>query len=83
MSMGEGQLEHLLRLLAPAPPAWVRAAQELPFVRDEVAAILEQAAASPAFRDALVRDPGGTLRGKGHDLHPDVVAHILRRLPAE
>jgi hypothetical protein len=79
--MDDRQLEHLLRLLPPAPEAWVRAAQELPFVRDEVAAILERAAASSTYRDALLRDPADTLSREGHELSADVVAHILRRLP--
>jgi hypothetical protein len=81
MSMDETDLEHLLRLLAPAPETWVRTAQELPFVRDEVAAILERAASSSSFRDALRDDASGTLAREGVELNADVVAHILRKLP--
>ena len=81
--MDETDLEHLLRLLGPAPEAWVRTAQELPFVRDEVAAILERAAASSSFREALTEDAQGTLSREGHELTADVVAHIMRRLPKQ
>jgi hypothetical protein len=81
MNMENHELEYLLRLLEPAPEAWVRTAQELPFVRDQVSEILERAAASPAFREALRTDAQGALRREGHDLTADVVAHILRRLP--
>jgi hypothetical protein len=81
MSMDETDLEQLLRLLGPAPETWVRTAQELPFVRDEVAAILERAAASSSFREALAEDAQGTLSREGLELNADVVAHILRKLP--
>jgi hypothetical protein len=81
MNIDNHDLENLLRLLEPAPEAWVRTAQELPFVRDEVSEILERAAASPSFREALRVDAQGALRREGHDLTADVVAHILRRLP--
>jgi hypothetical protein len=81
MSMENHELEYLLRLLEPAPEAWVRTAQELPCVRDEVSEILERAAASPAFREQLRSDAQGALRREGHELTADVVAHILRRLP--
>jgi hypothetical protein len=81
MGMNETDLEHLLRLLSPAPETWVRTAQELPFVRDEVAAILERAASSSSFREALQSDAGGTLAREGLELTSEVVAHIMRRLP--
>ncbi|MGN6378154.1 MAG: hypothetical protein ACTHNU_04320 [Gaiellales bacterium] len=81
MNINEHELERLLRMLPPAPTAWVRTAQELPFVKDEVAEILERAAANPAFREELRRDADGALRREGHMLTPDVVAHILRKLP--
>ncbi len=79
--MDDRNLEHLLRLLPPAPESWVRTAQELPFVRDEIDSILERAGSSPTFRDALRKDASGALRQEGYELADDVVAHILRRLP--
>ncbi len=81
MSTDSHEPERLLRVLPSPPEAWVRTAQELPFVRDEIESILERAAASPIFRDELERDAPSALRQEGHQLSPDVVAHILRRLP--
>jgi hypothetical protein len=80
MSTNAHAVERLLGILPSPPEAWVRTAQELPFVRDEIESILEHAAANPTFRDELERDAPGALRLEGHELSPDVVAHILRRL---
>jgi hypothetical protein len=80
MSMNDLELGRRLRVLQPAPPDWVRAAQELPFVQDEVAEILARAAADSAFGEALRSDPGEALADAGYELSPDVVAHMHRRL---
>jgi hypothetical protein len=79
--MDDQSLERLLRLLPSAPDSWVRTAQELPFVRDEIESILTRAGADSAFRGALQSDAPEALGREGYELSPDVVAHILRRLP--
>ena len=78
--MDDRELEQRLRLLPPAPPSWVRVAQELPFVQDELTAILSRAAHDQAFGDALLTDPDEALADAGYELSPDVVAHMHRRL---
>jgi hypothetical protein len=52
----EERLGKLLRVLRPAPEGWVRAAQELPFVRDRLDEIVARAEADAAYREALVAD---------------------------
>ncbi len=81
MNIDPDQVEQLLEHLPPAPARVVRTAQELPFVRDEIDAILGRAGTDPDFRHALGADPHATLHAHGYDLSPDVVAHILRRVP--
>jgi len=76
----EERLAELLRALPPAPGAWVEAAQEIPFARDEIAAILERAAADEEFRKAVAADPETTLASEGYDLDPAVVQAIQERL---
>src|SRR5262249_2564583 len=50
------RLAALLRLLPPAPPAWVRAAQELPHARLELEEIVARAEADAVFRQVLLGD---------------------------
>ena len=52
----EERLGELLRLLPPAPPGWVEAAQELPRARADLDALIARAEADAAFRQALVDD---------------------------
>jgi hypothetical protein len=78
--MDDFELQRLMRLLPPPPPRWVQAAKELPFVRDEVAQILAQAARDESFSSALRTDAQATLEAHGYDLSEDVVAHMLKRL---
>ena len=70
-----------MRLLPPAPPRWVEAAKELPFVQDEIAEILARAAGDVDFDQALRTDAEAALELQGYALSSDVVAHMLRRLP--
>lgn len=76
----EREIERLLRLLQPAPAAWVEAAQEMPFLLGALEGVLERARTDAAYRDAFQADPGEVLRDAGYELAPDVVAHIMRRL---
>ena len=52
----EERLALLIRALPPAPEAWVRAAQELPFVRGELDEIVARAEADVAFRERPVAE---------------------------
>ncbi|HXG77632.1 MAG TPA: hypothetical protein VNJ53_13785 [Gaiellaceae bacterium] len=61
----EERLGELLRLLAPAPDGWVRAAQELPFVRARLDEIVAHAEADRAYRERLVADLERTLALEG------------------
>jgi hypothetical protein len=77
----EEQLAELLGLLRPAPAAWVRAAQELPFARAAVDDVLERADRDEAFCDALRADLEATLFDAGvaptPELLEEVRAHIV------
>jgi hypothetical protein len=73
----------LLRLL-PAPPAgWVRAAQELPRARTEIAALVARAEEDAAFRAGLVADLEAALAAEGIEATPSVVAALRTRLSAD
>ena len=66
----EERIALLLRLLPPAPAAWVRAAQELPAARLVFDDIVARAEADQAFRTALVADLERALAAEGYE--PDV-----------
>lgn len=78
----EERLGELLRVLPPAPPGWVEAAQELPRARAELDALIERAERDAAFRQALVDDLEDALRVAGVEPRPVVVEHLRRRLVA-
>jgi hypothetical protein len=75
----EERLGELLRLLPPAPPGWVEAAQELPRARVELDALIARAEEDAAFRQALVDDLEDALRVAGVEPRPVVVEHLRRR----
>jgi hypothetical protein len=81
MSGHEYDLERigaLLGSLKPAPAAWVRAAQELPFSRlDEIVA---RAEADEAFRRALVADLEAALEAEGYERDPLFLEALRDRL---
>ena len=79
----EHELGRMVRMLPPAPGAWVEAAQALPFLKDELDSILAKAQGDTGFRLALRADPNGALQREGYDLSPSVVAHLMRKLPPE
>ncbi len=78
----EERLGELLRLLPPAPPGWVEAAQELPRVRADLDALIARAERDAAFRQALVDDLEDALRVAGVEPRPVVVEHLRRRFVA-
>ena len=79
----EERLGELLRLLPPAPAGWVEAAQELPWARAELDALVERAERDAAFRQALVDDLEDALRVAGVEPRPVVVEHLRRRLAGD
>ncbi len=78
----EERIAALLRRLAPAPDAWVRAAQELPFAQRELDALVERAERDAAYRVALLADLEAALDAVGVEPRPVVVRHLRRRLQA-
>ena len=75
----EERLGELLRLLRPAPVAWVRAAQELPYARRTFDEIVARAEADIAFRDALVADLEKTLTLEGYEPDRRVITELRKR----
>ena len=74
----EDRLAQLISALPPAPEAWVRAAQELPFARvDEIVARAETDA---EFRGALIADLEATLAREGYEPDPQTVDALRRHL---
>jgi hypothetical protein len=79
----EERIADLLRLLRPAPEAWVRAAQELPLARSGLDDLVERARADDRFRRALIADLESALAQEGYDPDPQVVEALRRRLTYE
>ena len=79
----EERLAHLIRALPPAPEGWVRAAQELPFVRGELDEIVSRAEADAAFRQRLIADLEGALAAEGFERDPAVLAALLVRFTSK
>jgi hypothetical protein len=76
----EQRLAELLRLLPPAPSAWVRAAQELPLLQQGLGELLERVEADAEFRRRLVADLEAALEAEGYDADPAVVEALRARL---
>jgi hypothetical protein len=79
----EERIAELLRLLPPAPVGWVRAAQELPAARTEIAALVARAEADAAFRARVVADLETALEAEGIAVTPSVVAALRSRLETD
>jgi hypothetical protein len=79
----EEKIAELLRLLPPAPQGWVRAAQELPAARTEIAAIVARAEADIAFRARVVADLEAALEAEGIAATPSVVAALRLQLETD
>ena len=77
----EERIADLLRLLRPAPDAWVTAAQELPLARRGLDDIVERARADDRFRRALIADLEAALAAEGYEHDPRVVEALRRRFP--
>ena len=79
----EERIADLLRLLKPAPEAWVRAAQELPLALRGLDDLVERARADDRFRRALIADLESVLAAEGYEPDPTVVELLRRRLPPD
>jgi hypothetical protein len=79
----EERLARLIRALPPAPEAWVRAAQELPFARGGIDEIVARAEADAAFRERLIADLEGALAAEGYERDPAVLAALRVRLESK
>jgi hypothetical protein len=79
-SYDEERLGEILRVLRPAPEAWVRAAQELPYARRTFDEIVARAEADLAFREALIADLETALALEGYDADRRIVAELRARL---
>ena len=79
-SYDEERIGELLRLLRPAPRAWVRAAQELPLARSALDEIVARAEADLEFRAALIADLESALALEGYDSDRHIVAELRARL---
>ena len=78
----EQRIAALLRQLPAPPDGWVRAAQELPQARAELAAIVARAEEDAAFRAGVVADLEAAILAEGIDPTPSVVAALRVRLDA-
>jgi hypothetical protein len=79
----EERIAELLRLLPPAPMGWVRAAQELPAARKELAALVARAEADAAFRARVVADLEAALGAEGIEATPSVVVALRLQLETD
>jgi hypothetical protein len=75
----EDRLAQLIAALPPAPEAWVKAAQELPFARRGLDQIVERAEADAEFRRALIADLEATLAREGYEPDRQTVDALRRR----
>ena len=75
----EERLAELLRLLRPAPAAWVEAAQELPLARRGLDRIVARAEADARFRELLVADLEAAFAQEGVEPDAETVEAIRKR----
>jgi hypothetical protein len=75
-SHDDEKIAELLRLLPPAPVGWVRAAQELPVARQEIATLVARAEADAEFRLRVLADLEAALESAGIAATPSVVAAL-------
>jgi hypothetical protein len=78
--LDQERLGQLLRVLPPAPPGWVRAAQELPAARASLDEIVARAEADLEFRNALVADLETALGQAGYEPGDRMLDELRKRL---
>ena len=74
------RLAMLLRLLPPAPPGWVEAAQQLPAAREAIESIGARAEADAAYRARVLADLEAALEAEGFEPSPAALAALRGRL---
>jgi|APDOM4702015191_1054821.scaffolds.fasta_scaffold239433_2 hypothetical protein len=72
----------LLRLLPPAPPAWVAAAKELPAARASLDALVARATEDAALRARVLAGLEQALAAEGIEPRTHLVDLLRRRLDA-
>jgi hypothetical protein len=75
-SYDEERIGRLLRLLPPAPPGWVQAAQELPAARAVLDELVARAEQDAAFRLTLLADLERAVAEAGYEPSPFVVSRL-------
>lgn len=78
--LSEERLVGLLRLLPPAPAAWVQAAQELPLARAHLDRIVARAEADAIFRTLLIENLEAAFAEEGVAPTRAAVEAVRRRL---
>jgi hypothetical protein len=73
----------MLRLVRPAPSAWVEAAKELPLARAQLDEIVARAEADAKFRQALVADLESALAAEGYEPTRPLLDALRARLERE
>lgn len=76
----EETLAALLRSLPPAPEAWVKAAQELPPVRERLDELVTRAEEDARYREELVANLERALEEAGVEPSPIVRDAVEKRL---
>jgi hypothetical protein len=76
----EERIGRLLRLLPPAPGAWVQAAQELPAARAALDELVARAEQDAAFRRQLEADLEQAVLAAGYEPSPFVVSRLRQLL---
>jgi len=79
----EERIAAFLRLLPPPPVGWVKAAQELPQARAEIAALVTRALENAAARARIMADLESALEAEGIEPTPSVVAALRASLEAD
>jgi hypothetical protein len=76
----EEKLGELLSGLPPAPESWVRAAQDLPLMRQGLYQIVERADYDEDYRRRVIEDPAAALEEADVVAHADAVEILRKRL---
>lgn len=76
----EERIADLLRLLPPAPEAWVRAAQQLPAARAQIDRIVDLAEGDARYRAGVLADLAEALRAAGVEPDRRAVEELRARL---
>ena len=76
----EEKLGEILSALPPAPEPWVRAAQDLPLMKQGLYEIVQRADADEEYRRRVIENPEAVLEEADVVAHADAVEILRRRL---